>query len=79
MEPRIHEVDLLISQKSSCPDNEEIVVCVLGEKVLVKKFFHRDTKITLFSINGEKHPPIPVTKEDYFKVEGIVRNIIKYN
>ena len=67
------------SQKSNYPDNEAIVVCVLGEKILVKKFFQQDGKITLFSINGEKYPPILVTKDDYFKVEGIVRNIIKFN
>ncbi len=79
MEPRIHEGDLLISQKSDYPDNEAIVVCVLGEKVLVKKFFRQNGKITLFSINGENYPPIPVSDDDYFKVEGIVRNIIKFN
>lgn len=79
MEPRIHEGDLLISQKSSYPDNEAIVVCVLGEKVLVKKFFQQNGEITLFSINGENYPPIPVSEDDYFKVEGIVRNIIKFN
>lgn len=79
MEPRIHEGDLLISQKMSSPNNGEIVVCVLGEEVLVKKFFHQDNRIILISINSEKYPPVPVYEHDYLKIEGVVRNIIKYN
>ena len=79
MEPRIHEGDLLISQIKSIPNNGEIVVCVYGEEVLVKKFFRQDNHITLISINGEKYPPISLRENDYFKPEGIVRNIIKYN
>lgn len=79
MEPRIHEGDLLISQIKATPNNGEIIVCVFGEEVLVKKYFHQENHITLISINSEKYSPISVSKDDYFKVEGIVRNIIKYN
>lgn len=79
MEPRIHEGDLLISQIKPNPNNGEIIVCVFGEEVLVKKYFQQDNHVTLISINSEKHSPIPITKDDYFKVEGVVRNIIKYN
>ena len=79
MEPRIHEGDLLIIQKMSSPNNGEIVVCVFGEEVLVKKFFHQDNRIILISINSEKYPPVPVYEHDYLKIEGVVRNIIKYN
>lgn len=79
MEPRIHEGDLLISQIKAIPNNGEIIVCVFGEVVLIKKYFQQENRITLISINGEKYPPIPVSENDYFKPEGIVRNIIKYN
>ena len=79
MEPRIHEGDLLISQKHSSPNDGDIIVCVLDKEVLVKKYFHQANRITLISINNDKYPPIPVSEDDYFKVEGIVRNIIKYN
>jgi repressor LexA len=79
MEPRIHEGDLLISQRMSNPNNGDIVVCVFGEEVLVKKFFRQGNRYTLISINSEKYPPIPVYENDYLKIEGIVRNIIKYN
>lgn len=76
MEPRIHEGDLIIAQKRSIANNGEIIVCVYGEQVLVKKYFQTDTYKSLVSINGEKYPPIIVN--DYFKIEGVVRNIIKY-
>lgn len=79
MEPRIHEGDLVISQKNSIPNNGDIIVCVLDKEVLVKKYFHQANRITLISINNEKYPPVPVSEDDYFKVEGIVRSIIKYN
>jgi repressor LexA len=79
MEPHIHEGDFLISQKHSSPNNGDIIVCVLDKKVLVKKYFRQANRITLISINNDKYPPIPVSEDDYFKVEGIVRNIIKYN
>lgn len=79
MEPRIHEGDLLISQKHSSPNDGDIIVCVLDKEVLIKRFFHQANRITLISINNDKYPPIPVSENDYFKVEGIVRNIIKYN
>ncbi len=79
MEPSIHEGDLVISQKNSIPNNGDIIVCVLDKEVLVKKYFHQANRITLISINNDKYPPIPVSEDDYFKVEGIVRSIIKYN
>ncbi len=78
MESRIHEGDLLISQKHSNPNDGDIVVCVLDSEVLVKRFFNRDNRVTLISINNDKYAPIPVTENNDFKVEGIVRNIIKY-
>lgn len=77
MEPRIHEGDLVITQKKKTAHNGEIIVCVYGEEVLIKKIFQSDAHVTLVSINGEKYPPIIVNQ--YFKIEGIVRNIIKYN
>ena len=78
MEPRIHEGDLVIAQKREIAENSEIIVCVFGKDVLIKKFFKGDGYISLVSINSEKYPPIIIVNQ-YFKVEGIVRNIIKYN
>jgi repressor LexA len=77
MKPQINEGDLIISQKKESANNGEIVVCVFGDEVLIKTFFKHENHITLISINSEKYPPIPVN--GYFKIEGVVRNILKYN
>ena len=77
MEPQISEGDFVIAQKKELPNNNDIIVCVHGEEAIIKKFFKHENQIVLISLNAQKHPPIPVTK--YFKVEGIVKNIIKYN
>jgi len=77
MLPKINEGDLIIAQKNNTAENGDIIVCVYGEKVLIKKFFKQNNHITLVSTNSEEHPPIPVN--DYFKIEGVVKNIIKYD
>ncbi len=77
MLPQISEGDLIIAQKSQTANNGETIVCVYGEEVLIKKFFRQNEHITLISINSEKYSPIIVN--EYFKIEGIVKNIIKYS
>lgn len=77
MEPLIKEGDLVIAQKKNEAVNGEKIVCVYGEKVLIKKFFKQNNTITLTSLNSENHSPIIVN--DYFKIEGIVRNVLKYS
>ncbi|MFW5804251.1 MAG: LexA family protein [bacterium] len=77
MEPQIHEGDFIIAQKQNHANDGDIVVCVYQEDVLIKKFFKQNNHVTLISINSEKYPSIFV--DEFFKIEGIVRNIIKYN
>ncbi len=77
MEPLIKEGDLVIAQQKDNAENGEKVVCVYGEKVLIKKFFKQHNTITLTSLNSEYHPPIIV--DDYFKIEGVVKNVLKYS
>jgi len=77
MEPKIKEGDLVIAQKATIAENGDIIICVYNEEVLIKKFFKQKNNISLISLNTEEHPPIFVT--EYFKIEGIVKNIIKYN
>ncbi|MFD2726693.1 LexA family protein [Hyunsoonleella rubra] len=77
MEPFIKEGDLVIAQKKDSAENGEKIVCVYGEKVLIKRFFQQNNTITLTSLNSENHPPIIVA--DYFKVEGVVKNVLKYS
>ncbi|TYA92159.1 LexA family protein [Seonamhaeicola marinus] len=77
MEPFIKEGDLVIAQKKTTAENGDKIVCVYGEKVLIKRFFKQNDTITLTSLNSEQHPPIIV--EDYFKIEGVVKNVLKYS
>lgn len=77
MEPLIKEGDLVIAHKKNQALNGDNIVCVYGEKVLIKKFFKQSDMITLSSLNSENHSPIIV--DDYFKIEGVVKNIIKYS
>jgi len=79
MEPMIKQGDYVIAQKSNKANNNDIVVCVYQQKAIIKRFYKDDEKILLRSINNEKHPPILVSKSDDLRIEGIVRNIIKYN
>lgn len=78
MYPQINEGDLVIAQKSHIANDGETIVCVLGEQVLIKKFFKQNEHITLISTNNENYSPIIIV-DDYFKIVGIVKNIIKYN
>ncbi|MBC3759243.1 MarR family transcriptional regulator [Hyunsoonleella sp. SJ7] len=77
MEPFIKEGDLVIAQKKDNAENGEKIVCVYGEKVLIKRFFQQNDTITLTSLNSENHPPIIVA--DYFKIEGVIKNVLKYS
>ncbi|WP_298536329.1 S24 family peptidase [uncultured Algibacter sp.] len=77
MEPFIKEGDLVIAQKKNEALNGDKIICVYGEKVLIKKFFKQNETISLTSLNSEGHPPIIV--DDYFKIEGVVKNVLKYS
>jgi repressor LexA len=77
MLPNISEGDLVIAQQSQIASNGNTIVCVHGEDVLIKRIFIQDEHITLISDNNERYSPIIVN--DFFKIVGIVRNVIKYN
>ena len=75
--PHINEGDYVIAQKKILANNGDTIVCIYDNEVLIKKFFSDEDRVTLISVNSEKYPPILV--KAYFKIEGIVRNVIKYN
>jgi repressor LexA len=77
MLPNISEGDLVIAQQSQTANNGNTIVCVHGEDVLIKRIFIQEKHITLISDNNERYSPIIVN--DFFKIVGIVRNVIKYN
>jgi repressor LexA len=77
MVPQIKEGDLIIAQKKPSVNNGDIIVCVYEEEVLIKQFFKHREQIILSSFNSAKYPPFSV--QGYFKIEGVVRNIMQYN
>jgi repressor LexA len=77
MEPHIKDGDIVIAQKKQIVNDGEIIVCIHNEEVLIKKFFKHGEQIILISLNSDKYPPFPVLK--YFKIEGVVKTVIKYH
>ena len=74
----IKEGDLVIAHKKNEASNGDNIVCVYGEKVIIKTFFKQNDTITLSSLNSKSHSPIIIV-DDYFKIEGVVKNVIKYS
>ena len=74
MEPKISSGDYVIAEKANKPGNGDIVVCINDEKAIIKKLYIKNENIILHSFNISYHPFLA---SDDFRVEGIVRNIIK--
>ncbi|WP_299896699.1 S24 family peptidase [uncultured Aquimarina sp.] len=77
MEPDISSGDYIIAQKKQTASNGDIIVCVNQGVAIIKTFYKNDNQVILHSINSIKHKPF-IASED-FKIEGIVKNIIKYS
>lgn len=76
MSPKINNGDLVIAQKSTTANNGDIVVCVNGGEVLIKKIKKAD-QIILISLNSVKYDPFLADKD--FRIEGIVKSILSYS
>ena len=77
MEPEISQGDYIIAQKQSFAYNGEIIVCINDEKAIIKSYSKNGDTIILHSLNSFKHQPFIASND--FRIEGIVRNIIKYS
>lgn len=80
MEPRFHDGDLILVERTDTLNAGEIGVFTLNEQVYCKKYeFNPFLEIvTLKSLNSD-YAPIKVTKDDDFKIEGRVITCIAYN
>ena len=76
MEPRVSSGDYIIGEKTSIANDGDIVVCVNEEKALIKQLYRKNNVNILHSFNTA-YPPF-ISAED-FKIEGIVRSILKNN
>lgn len=80
MEPRFHDGDLILVERTDTLNFGEIGVFTLNEQVYCKKYeFNQFLEtVTLKSLNSD-YAPIKVTKNDDFKIEGRVITCIAYN
>ena len=67
--------DWLIVDQNNHPKNKDVVVCVNNGEVMVKRFTQDGANVILQSENPQYNPII--ADKDSFRVEGIVRSIIK--
>jgi len=77
MEPKIKKGDIIIARKQNTADHGDIIVCVHQLKALIKQFVKTNMGFLLLSSNG--NDPIPVTENDGFRIEGVVKHILKYD
>lgn len=75
MESLIAPHDWLIVEQNHQPQNKDVVVCVNNGEVMVKRFTQDGENVILQSENPSYNPI--VADRDSFRVEGIVRSIIK--
>ena len=75
MESLIAPHDWLIVEQSHQPQNKAVVVCGNNGEVMVKRFTQDGENVILQSENPSYNPI--VADRDSFRVEGIVRSIIK--
>ncbi|HAM43081.1 MAG TPA: peptidase S24 [Elusimicrobia bacterium] len=77
MENLISPHDWLIVEQNHQPKNKDVVVCVNNGEVMVKRFTQDGENVILQSENPRYNPI--VADKTAFRVEGIVRSIIKRN
>ena len=77
MENLIAPHDWLIVEQNHQPKNKDVVVCVNNGEVMVKRFT-QDGETVILQSENPRYNPI-VADKTAFRVEGIVRSIIKRN
>lgn len=79
MQPRICEGDIVIAKKQNIANHGDIIICSLNEAVLIKKFVHQNSIVSLVSFNQDLYHPIRVSEDDSFVISGVVKNILHYS
>jgi repressor LexA len=72
----IHPKDWLIVEQNSCPRERDVIVCSNNGETLVKRFITDKGGNVLLVSDNSAYSPV-VADRDSFKVEGIVRSILK--
>ncbi|MDR1124054.1 MAG: helix-turn-helix domain-containing protein [Elusimicrobiota bacterium] len=72
----IHPKDWLIVEQNNCPRERDVIVCSNNGETLVKRFITDKGGNVLLVSDNNAYSPI-VADRDSFKVDGIVRSILK--
>jgi DNA polymerase V len=72
----INDGDHIIVSRECNDIENKIVVAAINDKLAVKRFSKKNSKITLHSENSE-YPPISVGSRDKLEIWGVVTNILK--
>jgi repressor LexA len=73
MEPRVHEGDFVIVQKTNLANSGNVVVCVNKGEAIIKRMKQEDGDVILISENS-KYSPFIAAKD--FRIEGVVKGVI---
>lgn len=77
MEPYINQGDLVIAQKTTEASNGDTIVCINDEVAIIKTIYKNNDNVILHSLNSIKHKPFIASPA--FRIEGVVKNVIKYS
>lgn len=72
----IEDGDLLLVDRSACPENRDIVVVGINGEMTVKRYINNGDHI-VFAAENENFKPIIVTKRDDVDIFGVVIRVIK--
>lgn len=72
----INHKDLLVVDTALKPKHRDVIIAVLNGEFKLKRFYLEDSKIKLLSANPD-YPPITITKEMNFFVQGVVTTVIR--
>jgi DNA polymerase V len=72
----INHRDLLVVDTALKPKHRDVVIAVLNGEFKLKRFCLEHSEVTLLSANPD-YPPITITKEMNFFVQGVVTTVIR--
>jgi DNA polymerase V len=76
IDENIHDGDILVVNKSEQPQNGKIVIASLNGEMAVKTFKETEEGVFLISAN-KKFLPIKIADYIEFKIQGVVKHVIK--
>lgn len=77
IDANIYDGDILVVDAAEKPKNGSIVIASLNGEMAVKYFKVIDSKAYLISAN-KRYVPIAISEYYEFKIQGVVKHVIKY-